>query len=370
MSPPSLPEPPALPDSTLLQLLPRFEAYIHTEAQQLGIAGLAVAIVHGNGVVDTILHGNAHQQKGIPIHAHSVFRTASLSKGFAPVLVGRLVEEGVLDWDDRVKDYLPWLELSDSTATEELRIRHLLSHTTGLPRHTYSNLLNMEVPLADILPMLKEVEVAHPVGTYYNYQNVVYSLIEPVLEKATGKTYADLLQTYLFDPTGMCHTSLGFEALINDPNVVYPHLNTATAPMARKPEDTFYSVAAAAGINASITDMATWTKLLLGQYPKLIQATTLDSIFTPQIWMSTRENALRGWRPLDKAHYAMGWRVLQVEGHEVVCHSGYVDKYRTELAFDREHQLGMVFLSNTPNGFASRALRWLLVEYWKQKSVS
>jgi beta-lactamase class C len=286
----------------------------------------------------------------------SIFRIASLSKGFAPILTGMLVEQGVLSWDDRVKQSLPNFQLSDSAATQDLNLKHILSHTTGLPRHTYSNLLNMEVPYKDILKKLPEVEVAHPVGTYYNYQNVAYCLIGDVIEAKTGKTYDAQLNQLIFQKLGMTNASTGYEAFINTKNSTRPHKRIEAGFVRKKLENTFYDVSPAAGINASIDDMEQWLYLLLGNRPDLIQSATLDTIFEPRIRISTRERHFRAWRPLERADYAMGWRVLQRGGQTIVWHSGYVNGFRAEMAFERESGYGIVLLSNATNQLVRNAL--------------
>lgn len=330
------------------------------------IPGVSMAFVYKDKLVDTISVGKADVLKNKELTANTVFRLASLSKGFAPVLAGILVEEGVISWNDKVKDFLPWLELSDSIALEELTIQHVLSHTIGLPRHTYSNLLNMEVPYGEILPRLKEVKLSHPVGTYYNYQNVAYSLIGDVLEAATGQTYEDLLYTYIFGPNVMCEASASYEGLTQAYQLAVPHRNTKSGPQPKTPNDTYYSVLPAAGVNASVLDMGEWLKLLMGYREEIISKETLSEIFEPYIWVSTRESSLRGWRPLDSAWYAMGWRILDYDGRRVVYHGGYVDGYRTEIAFDVDHEVGVVFLSNSPNSLASHAVRDFFDLYWKE----
>ena len=71
------------------------------------------------------------------------------------VLTGILVNEGILDWDDKVKQYLPDFSLNDSVNANNLTIRHILSHTTGLPKHTFTNLLDCNVPYHEIVNMLE-----------------------------------------------------------------------------------------------------------------------------------------------------------------------------------------------------------------------
>ena len=126
--------------------LDEFERWLDAEFHAVGPPGLSLAIVKGDQSVFRKTMGVLDVETQDTVNAQSVFRLASVSKGFAPVLTGILVQEGCLNWDDLISGYLPDFALKEKAATQSLTIRHVLSHTTGLPRHTYSNLLNMSVP--------------------------------------------------------------------------------------------------------------------------------------------------------------------------------------------------------------------------------
>ncbi|MCI5084081.1 MAG: beta-lactamase family protein [Saprospiraceae bacterium] len=347
--------PPPVP-APLKAFAQQYESYIEQRLQQDSVPALAMAIVKDSFLLSQKCWGVQDINRGQAINDSTVFRIASLSKGFAPVLTGILVQEGQLDWDDRVKEFLPDFRLKDSTATQNLTLAHVLSHTTGLPRHTYSNLLNMEVPYEEIKQMLPNVAVAHPVGTYYNYQNVAYCLIGDVLQAKTGETYDELMRQRIFKPLNMTQADLGYPAFQQNNNKAYPHKRIANGYARKELENTFFDVSPAAGIHASITDMQKWLSLLLGNHPEIIQPATLDSIFEPRIRISTRERHFRAWRLLESAHYAMGWRVLQRNGKRIIWHSGYVNGYRAEIAFEPASGYGIVLLSSAANALVRDAL--------------
>lgn len=333
-------------DSSLHSCILQFEDYIEQHLVETPVPGVAIAIVTDSVIAYQKGFGLKTVGTKDSVDVNSVFRLASLSKGFAGILTGLLVQDGCLDWDDRVIDYVPNLKLKSRKHTRKLTIRHLLSHTSGLPRHTYSNLLNMDVDYEKIKKMLPEVEIAHPIGTQYNYQNVIFSLIGDVILKATGKTYEQQLDERIFKPLNMWSSSASYAGIKAAENIAFPHTRRDSShsklPLSKK----YYSVAPAAGVNASVSDMANWLLFLLGNEPDIIQDSTLNTVFHPQADVHRGERGVRNWRGLDDAFYGMGWRILDYRGKRIAYHGGYVSGYRGEIALIPEEKIGIVFLSN------------------------
>ena len=104
--------------------------------------GAAIALVYKGEII--LLKGYGVKKAGEPdsVNHHTAFRLGSVSKGFASVLTGIMVEEGSLNWDDRVKSYLDDFKMKDTASENHLTVRHILSHTTGFPEHTYTDILD------------------------------------------------------------------------------------------------------------------------------------------------------------------------------------------------------------------------------------
>lgn len=358
----------ALPIPTTSPVLQRslrnFTSDLRTTMNLEGPPGLSLSVVYeGQGVLSTGF-GDVDVHKNLNVDTQTVFRVASLSKGFAAVLVGILVDEKVLDWDDLVIKYLPNFQLHSAEATRQLSIRHILSHTTGLPRHAYSNLLNQSVPYREIVPMLQNVAVAHQPGTWYNYQNVAYSLIGDIVQKATGIAYDSLLQERLFIPLGMTDASLGYEKMQENQNIAQPHSPDASGYHRLDFNNKWYDVSPAAGVNASARDLTKWLQLMLGHYPEIISAESLAEITKKQIGVSPQENVMRAWKPLDDSGYALGWRTVEKSGRKIIFHGGFVNGYRAEMGFCPEENIGLAMLSNGANQFMRDALPDFFEKYF------
>jgi len=327
-----------------------YESFLCRQLEEEGVPGAAVAIIKGSAIALIKPYGASSAASGEPVGLNTAFRVASLSKGFTGLLCAMMVEEGRLKWEEPVHEHVPALRLSTEEQTRALQLQHLLSHTTGLPRHTYSNLLNTGMAYPVILEMLPRVKLSHPVGTVHNYQNVAFSLAGDLLQDACGKPFPELLESRIFRPLGMAGASASFDGMRLGSNVAKPHKRTAAGFRETAIEPNYYEVLPAAGINASISDMAQWLHLLLGNRPEVASDTLLGQVFRPFVEIPVKDRVLRNWHGLEAAHYGMGWRILTLKGGmEVIEHSGYVNGYRAEIAFSRKEKVGIVLLTNAPN---------------------
>jgi len=337
--------------------LPAFREFIHFLDQELDSSltvGAAYTIVHRGQVIYTGTFGERNRETHQPVDEHTLFRLASVSKGFAGVLATLLVKDGVFSLDDRVVDHYPGFTLKDSLNTEALTIRHLLSHTSGLVPYAFDNLVEAGQDLHTIADRLYEVDISAPPGELYGYQNVMFSLLDPIARRSTGVPYEVLLQEKIFNPLGMVDASAGPVNLENNPNMAYPHVLTRSGYLSLDPREGYYNVLPAAGVNASISDMGQWLLGLLGYKSQWMPDAVLDSIATPQIYTPLKWRYTRYWKPFRERHYSLGWRIYYYQGREIIYHGGYIKGYRAEVAFCPSEDVGVAFLMNSPNSLASR----------------
>jgi len=346
------------PLSHLESVVKKYDYFVEQKLNELRAPGAAIAIVHGDSVIYTKCYGVRELSRFEPITPRTTFRVASLSKGFAAVLTGLLVRDGILGWDDKIVKYLPNLALSKETHAQNLTIRHILSHTSGLPSHAYDNLIEANVPFPAIIDQLKTVPCVWPVGQNYNYQNVVYSLIGEVIKTATGAEYTQLLKTRLLTPLRMTDASVTREALLHNPNHASPHIRRRGQWRLASVTEGYYNITPAAGVNASIIDMAQWLRAMLGGMPHIVPPNVVQEVSTPVI-KTRRELRRYHWSGRARhAYYGLGWRIFDYAGTKLVFHSGGVRGYVSQIAFLPEHQLGIVVLlnSNIENIFVSTFL--------------
>lgn len=339
-------------DDSLAIFLDNFEQKFAEGLTTKQIPGAAVAIVKDGRVI--YQKGFGVKEAGTPekVDEHTVFRLGSVSKGFASVLTGVLVDEGIVSWDGPVSGYVKDFRLNDPVQTGRVQVRHLLSHTSGLPRHAYTNLVEDGLSLDRIIPQFEQVPLIAAEGEQLAYQNAAYSAIEKVLEAQTNSDFNSLLHKKLFNPLSMDHTSASFDSIQQSANRALPHTYYSRArgrvpiPITKK----YYNAVSSGGINASASDMGKWLLLLTGHYPDVISKETLDDIYNPFVAMNNRRYS-RHWIGVNKSHYAMGWRVLDNHGQKIVYHGGYVNGYRSEIAFAPDDGIGICILINTSSSY-------------------
>jgi len=344
-------------DKSLAMYLEKFEQGFAEGLNDEQIPGAAVAIVKDGRVIYQKGFGVKERGKPEKVDENTVFRLGSLSKGFASVLSGVLAEEGVVGWDYPVSRYLMDFRLNDPKQTGRIQVRHLLSHTSGLPRHAYTNLVEDGLTLDMIIPRFEQVPLISREGAQHSYQNAAYSVIEKVLEAKTNADFNTLLHEKLLNPLEMVHSSTSYDGIFNSGNKASPHLYVSRT-RGRVPvsiSGKYYNAVSSGGVNASASDMGKWLLLLTGHYPDVISQETLAEIYEPFATIRNQRFS-RYWDGVNESHYGMGWRVLDNHGQKIVFHGGYVNGFRSEIAFSPEDGIGICILINTNSSYPLKVI--------------
>jgi beta-lactamase class C len=312
---------------------------------------VAVAVVRP-GQPDLLLaEGVPYRGAQASVDEHTVFRLASVSKGFAATLCALLADAGYMALDQSVVELVPGLELADPGASNELTLERLLSHQTGLPHHTFDIRIEAYAPLSDLIPALKTVRPTCAVGECYTYQNVIFNVAADAAFSAAGAFFDQELRRRLLLPLGMDETSVGREALIGASNWARPHVKGKRGWTAVEPKSTYYQLPAAAGVNASVHDVAIWMRAQLGERPEVLPPEVLGKVQAPRV-ETPHEIGSAKWRRerLQSASYALGWRVFDYAGETLVFHAGAVQGYRAMVGLLPEHGIGVALLWNSNSG--------------------
>ena len=326
----------------------RFSAHFTTQMNRCHCPGAAVTVVQDSTVRWIQSYGVKSTLTNMPIDSHTLFRLASVSKNFASIITQIMVDRHALRWEDKVTQYLPDFELNPIENTTLLTINNIISHTSGLSYHSYTNLVESNTPITSIYPLFKNIHCKVLPGEEYAYQNACYAMIEPILQKATGRSYAELLKEILIDSLHMPDICYTYSSMLNRDDVALPHRpDSGDHYVPTTVSDKYYNTISAGGINASITDMSIWLKLLLGNDPKLIPKDTLDSFFKPLIRTTTDRRYYNYWPGVTDSYYAKGMRILNYGDHYKYYHAGYANDYRAEIAIDPSHHIGIVVLFNS-----------------------
>lgn len=344
------------------QTLQEFGDELDHAATAPDFVGLAVAVVKNGRVAMVKTYGVREAGGTEKVNADTVFRIASLSKGFAGTLAVLEQSEGKLNLQTRVSTIVPEFRLKRPEDAARVTLEDVLSHRVGLPPYAYDNLLEAGRTPSAILAEYGNVKQTCAPGECFTYQNVAFNMIATAIEKATGRTYAAEVQTRLFTPLGMKTASIGLAQLKSTGNWARPHKRVGPQSWAPTPvTDWYYRVPAAGGINASINDLSKWLIAQMGLRTDVLPAAVLDEAHRKRIATppeTARQRTLK--TPVTETSYGLGWRNYTYAGHQVITHSGSVEGYIAQIAWVPGNNSGIVMLSNTRGARSTRIVpAWL-----------
>jgi beta-lactamase class C len=344
-----------------------FDSLTKKDLKTSGTVGAAVVISYKGQIAYLQCYGVRKAGTKDSVNEHTIFRLASVSKTVTGVLAGILDDENILHLDDKVTDYLPNFRLKDSTNTNHLKIRNLLSQTTGVIPHAFDLMVEDKVSLNDIISHLNEADISAAPGKMYTYQNVMYSVYKPVLEAKTQEKFQKIMQETVFEPFGMHDASLSYQAFKKNKNKAYPHVCVDKNKFkAISLNDRYYSTTPAAGVNASISDLGNFLCALTNPDSEMLSYNAKQTIFTPQIASPLKHVYFRAWgKGVKNKSYALGWRSVNYRGHKVSYHGGYVNGYKAEIALCNDDDIGIAILCNSPNSETVKCIPAFLNMFFK-----
>lgn len=343
----------ALEQKNIDAALKRTEEIIESNIKSKRIPGCAMAVVYRNEVI--FIRGYGSRTMGLeePIDADTAFQLGSVSKPVAATLAVILESKGILNLDNPVSVYLPDFTLNSKQSQNALRVVNLLSHTSGVDRGGFNNMIESYASHAELVEALQKKRVTHRAGVHYDYNNVMYALIADVIEAATKQKFSTALSNNLLIPLNMTHTTTTLEGLTSTPNCARPHSRNQSGALSPCPTYSkgYYEVAPAGGINSSAHDMANFLKAQMGGYPKVLTPAAINRMQTPYV---TTNNLLGGTPGVKHPHYGLGWRIVEYDGEPLVFHGGWLRGFTNFVGFLPREQLGIVILHNGDTKFSSK----------------
>ena len=317
------------------------------------MVGLAVGIVENGEIRFLKGYGVTVAGGTEPVTANTIFRWASLSKGVAADMVAKLAEQDRLSLYDPVAQYAFSLRLPAGNE-HKATISDLLSHRLGLFGHANDSKLEDGGDARLLRANLATLDAICPPSNCHAYQNVAYDAASEIVEKLTGKTYAEAVREQLFQPLGMTSATISREGLVGAESWARPHRGGKNSKPVEV-TDSYYRVPAAGGVNSSIKDLAIWMTAQMGEEPEVLSDEVLANVREPRAYTPGEMARKRKFRErLNRASYGLGWRVYDYEGHTVVGHHGGVTGYRALIMFDPAKKAGVVAMwnsgTNQPSG--------------------
>jgi CubicO group peptidase (beta-lactamase class C family) len=310
------------------------------------VPGTALAIVKDGEVLYAQGYGLRDTQTQAPVTPDSLFALASVTKSFTALGVMQLVQAGKLDLDVPIITYLPDFKLSDANATQTLTLRHILSHTSGLPRAdnwVFDNPASRE----EIIKEMADIDLTTTPGTLWQYNNQNYVLAGYLIEKVTGMSWENYTRQHIFAPLGM--SSANFDAQLRGAkDFAEPHsLDILKGQVPIPLMSSLGPMGPAGSINASVADMARYVIFQLGDGriggKPFVSTPLLREMHAAHVTMPDSSELIAN------PHYGYGWYSFQYRGADVIEHDGGLHGFISKVTLFPSANAGVVLLSNTSN---------------------
>lgn len=269
-------------------------------------------------------YGLANREWNIPNDGETRFRIASLTKQFTAVAIMLLSERGKVDLDAPIRTYLA----DTPPGWDGITVRHLLSHTAGIPDFTdfptYSQMRPQPATVASLIALFRDKPQDFQPGERWSYSNSGYVLLTAIIEKASGKSYPDFIDENIFHPLGMTQSGYDSRALI--PHRAAGYTPTAQGIVNADPIDMTVPQGAG-GLYSTTRDLLKWEQGLYAG--RLLRPLSLRTLTTAV-----------------KDDYAFGLFVKRAGGATSFSHTGGIEGFNTYMAYDPDRKIAVIVLGN------------------------
>jgi CubicO group peptidase (beta-lactamase class C family) len=351
-------------------ILPSLVAMVQDGMAPWQVPGAAVGVVLGEDVL--LAHGLGVRRAGgsDPVDADTVFQIGSTTKAFAATTEAILVDQGKLDWMDRVIDHDPAFELFDPWVTREFRIIDLLAQRSGLRPYAFDSLWMLGYGPDDLVAALRHAKPVSSFRTTFSYQNVTQQVAGRIVAKLAGVArWQDAVSRMILEPLGMSATTTSAEGLLGVPNHAEGHIFYDNMLRALPLLPSLYGAGPAGGINSCVNDMVSWLRLLIGRGEtggrRLLGAAALEATWKPRVELDPADSFPWVWQA-----YASGWIVRQTERGVAIWHNGGTGQFKTHVGFVPSLGVGLVILTNEgSNALADATGLWFYDRLLGNKEV-
>ena len=309
--------------------LGRVDEFVRAEMAREKVPGVAVAVVDHGKVVKVEGYGYANVEHNVPVRPETVFQSGSLGKQFTAAAVMTLVEEGGLALDDPIAKYFP----EAPPAFRPITVRHLLTHTSGIPDYTEGTVdLRRDYTEDELARMAFGLKLEFAPGARWNYSNTGYLMLGVLVRRASGRFYGDVLRDRVFTPLGMKtariiseedivpNRAAGYRLVggeLKNQEWVAPRLNTT----------------ADGSLYFTVRDLIAWDQGLRAR--AVLKPESWGAVFQP-----VRLNSGKTFP------YGFGWGIDEVAGQPLIQHGGSWQGFRTHIARYLGNDLTIIVLAN------------------------
>jgi CubicO group peptidase (beta-lactamase class C family) len=338
------------PAAKVVAALEGFDNVAEEGLKALKVPGIAMVVIKDDKVAYARGFGFKDVEKKLPVTPDTIFAIGSSSKAFTVFALGKLVDQGKVEWDKPVRNYIPWFRLYDQSAGERLTVRDLVMHDSGLPRHDLVWYNNQKVTREELVRRLPYLQPSADLREKWQYNNLMYLTAGYLVEQLTGKKWEDAVRSLVFEPLGMKRANFSVLESQKDADFAYPY-GTDDKGFKKLPFRDITIIGPAGAINASVNEMAHWALVHLnnGKFggDQLVNTATVADMHASHMVLGAESETPE----ILAQSYGMGWFTDIYRGHRRFHHGGNIDGFTAMVSVLPNDGLAFVVLSNM-NGSA------------------
>jgi CubicO group peptidase (beta-lactamase class C family) len=318
-----------------------FDTFAQQVLKDWNCVGFAVAVIQDGKVTYAKGHGLRDLKGNQPVTTKTLFAIGSSTKSFTVTSLGVLADQGKLDWDKPVREYLPDFQLMDQFATERMTPRDLVTHRSGLPRHDRM-WLNSPFTRQEIFERLRYLEANKDFRTTFQYQNLMFMTAGLLAGHVAGMPWEDHIRKVIFEPLGMSDSNFSVVDMQKSADHSQPY-TLVKEQIREMPFRNIDTIGPAGSINSNVEDMAKYVMMHMQHGKGIISLKNSRDMQSPQMSIAgpSPEN-----KELGSQSYGMGFFLTSYRGHYLVHHGGNIDGFSALVTFMPQDNIGMVILSN------------------------
>jgi len=323
------------------------DAYMAQVLKDWNVPGIGVGVVVKDKLVFAKGYGYRDYGKKIPFTPTTTQPIASNTKLFTAIAAGMLIDDGKLDWDKPIRQYVPAIKFYDDDLDRTITVRDMLSHRTGITRHD-SIWYKSDFTQKELFERLKYLEPSQAPRTVFLYNNMMYAGAGYSIELLSGKTWEQFVRERILTPLGMSSTTFSIADMLKtaEPAVPFTERRDSTELYQIPYYSDAVGVAPAGAINSSIVDMSKWLIALMndGQYEgkQVLPASAVKQTLAPSIALPNTGLEVRGWGEILNNAYGMGRWTASYRGHLLAFHGGDLPGFHSQVSTMPYEGLGVI----------------------------
>jgi CubicO group peptidase (beta-lactamase class C family) len=337
------------------------EGFIAEQLAAWEVPGCAIAAVKDGEVVLAGGWGRRDVETDLPVTPGTLFAIGSTTKAFTAATVGAVVDDGLLEWERPLRDYLPDLRLLDPVVTDRVTMVDFLSHRSGLPRHDLAWIGHPGWTRAEVVRRLQFLPLSKDLRQSFQYCNLGYLLAGHAVEVLTGTAWEDYLRTRLLTPLGMGRSNLSADEMEADPDHASAY-ERRHGVIVRVPQRPVNALAPAGAINSCAADMARWLLAQLGggklDGQAVMSPDTVAQQHQPHIVLPDDQTFPESTRHA----YGLGWLIGRYRDHRLLEHGGGIDGFVTECMLLPDQGSGVAVMTNTSSSVMAPVVAYRVLD--------